>query len=101
MTVVARNSLEIKFTEGVSAGLAADYALITGMPGRAVAFGHKAYNIKCLHYSSATQYTPVNLGDSSGIQSLISNIARFSLQSLTPHCIAGRKERFLALIGTL
>ena len=68
MTVVARNSLEIKFTEGVSAGLAADYALITGMPGRAVAFGHKAYNIKCLHYSSATQYTPVNLGDSSGIQ---------------------------------
>ena len=42
LTVVARNSLEIKFTEGVSAGLAADYALITGMPGRAVAFGRPA-----------------------------------------------------------
>ena len=77
--MVARNSLEIKFTEGVSVGLAADYALITGMPGTAVAFGHKAYNIKCLHYRSATRYIPVNLGDSSGIQSLISNILQGSL----------------------
>ena len=98
LTVVARNSLEIKFTEGVSAGLAADYALITGMPGRAVAFGHKAYNIKCLHYSSVIS---VNLRDSSGIQAAFKHIARFSLQSLTSHCIAGRKERFLALIATL
>ena len=78
MTVVARNSLEIKFTEGVSAGLAADYALITEMPGRAGAFGHKAYNIKCLHYSSVTQYISVNLGDSSGIQAA-SNILQGSI----------------------
>ena len=78
MTVVARNSLEIKFTEAVSAGLAADYALITGMPGRAVAFGHKAYNIKCLHYRSATQYISVNLGDSSGIRAA-SNILQGSI----------------------
>ena len=71
-------SLEIKFTEGVSAGLAADYALITGMPGRAVTFGHKAYNIKCLHYSSVTQYISVYLGDSSGIRAA-SNILQGSI----------------------